>query len=623
MAENSRDGHNSIYRRVGRLRWQAALLAVALVLLHQWVEHAYLFFLPRWTHFWTQVAFYGVVGPSLAWLALTSLRNQMSETEQAERAMRRSRDELAQVNLQLEFLIGVERRMAEAEDEDQLIEAILELPLEVVPALGVSLIRLDEDGTPLPAIHHGDLAPEEFESWTAHLATTEISQSCASCSARKASSAISCPLLKAAPEELHTQKVHCLLLGRGSRDFGMLNIYLPAGEHPSVEEEGLLEVMATSISLALESHELRNRELGTLHHLQQIHHLEGLEPQLFEVVSSTMEALELDGGAVFLVDGEDSLDVTVSVGEAPGANHELLVGMARAVQHSSALLLGGEVGKADGGEGGVRSLLVAPLRKDDRWLGSLLFWLAESATFSNRQKRIIESVASQTALLVENHRLYREVEYRAGLAERARLAREIHDGLAQTLGYLKLRTSQLARWVEKGNSRQVAEAIDELRRLLDEAYVDAREAIDGLRVDLREGRFDKWLADIYQEFEELSDIRVNVSSPPRMDLPLEVQSQLLRIIQEALGNIRKHAGAAQVWVDWDTDDHWIVLKIRDDGRGFNPREVAVISQHGLRIMRERAELLGADFQVMSRLGEGTEVMVGLPLAAVVGRGAHG
>ena len=92
----------------------------------------------------------------------------------------------------------------------------------------------------------------------------------------------------------------------------------------------------------------------------------------------------------------------------------------------------------------------------------------------------------------------------------------------------------------------------------------------------------------------------------------EVQAQLIRILQEALSNVRKHSGAGQVWVSCFEEGKDLVLEIRDDGNGFSPDDVSSHSQHGLRGMRERAELIGADFQVISSSLQGTTVRVCLP-----------
>jgi signal transduction histidine kinase len=99
------------------------------------------------------------------------------------------------------------------------------------------------------------------------------------------------------------------------------------------------------------------------------------------------------------------------------------------------------------------------------------------------------------------------------------------------------------------------------------------------------------------------------SSP---DLPQEVHAQLIRIFQEALSNIRKHANATQVWISYQQENQSILFEIQDDGDGFSPEDVTGTSRHGLRGMRERAELIGADFQVISRPSEGTIVRIRLP-----------
>jgi two-component system nitrate/nitrite sensor histidine kinase NarX len=220
--------------------------------------------------------------------------------------------------------------------------------------------------------------------------------------------------------------------------------------------------------------------------------------------------------------------------------------------------------------------------------------------FTRRYTRIAATVASQAALLIENHRLYLDAEYQAALAERARLAREIHDGLAQTLSYLKLRTAQVLNWLQAGESPRAAEGLEEVRALLGEAYVDIREAIDGLRLRAEGGGMKTWLQP------------VEADPPPEVQLAPEYQAQIMRILQEALGNVRKHSGARRVWVTWKDDRYGLVLRVRDDGRGFDPRDVPPISRHGLRTMRERAELMGADFQIESLPGAGTTVLLRLP-----------
>ena len=93
----------------------------------------------------------------------------------------------------------------------------------------------------------------------------------------------------------------------------------------------------------------------------------------------------------------------------------------------------------------------------------------------------------------------------------------------------------------------------------------------------------------------------------------EISAQLIRIIQEALNNVRKHAHASRVIINlrkWDGD---MLAEVIDDGQGFDPEDIPDIAQYGLRGMRERAELIGADFQIISQPRRGTTVRLSLPI----------
>jgi two-component system nitrate/nitrite sensor histidine kinase NarX len=143
--------------------------------------------------------------------------------------------------------------------------------------------------------------------------------------------------------------------------------------------------------------------------------------------------------------------------------------------------------------------------------------------------------------------------------------------------------------------------------------LDARQAIDGLRISSREG-FEGWLRQTVDEFQEYTGMVVEVCHPEvAASLSPEVQAQLIRIVQEALSNVRKHSGARRVDITCRSLGEELVMEIHDDGTGFNVEDVPGPSQHGLRGMRERAELIGADLQVISKPSEGTAVSVRLPL----------
>jgi signal transduction histidine kinase len=119
-----------------------------------------------------------------------------------------------------------------------------------------------------------------------------------------------------------------------------------------------------------------------------------------------------------------------------------------------------------------------------------------------------------------------------------------------------------------------------------------------------------------EEFQDNIGLQIKVTldcDHTQTELPSEIQAQLIRILQEALSNVRKHSGAGHVLVSCSEGNGDLVLEIRDDGRGFSMEDVPGPSQHGLRGMRERVELIGADFQVISRPQNGTTIRICLPL----------
>ncbi len=611
----SESNTSDLFRRISRLRWQAPLLALLLVLAHQIVEHTWLMHLSRWTHFATQVLFYGLVGPILAWWALTSIRRSIAETIKAEQALKEAHLDLSLVNEQLACLMKINRRLTEIQDEDELLSVILALPLEVVPAIGSSLIPFDDSQRPLPPIHHGQLDEATMEAWAAHLADPEILQGCSCCHQHASSTANSCPLLSAVSEPLKVGQVFCLELNRGHRAYGMLNIYLPPRYILSDPEKSLLQAMAQEMSLALESNNLRSHELEMLSHLQGAHRLDALHETIADGLTHTIEALGVDGGALFVTDpSTKNWELQTEVGQPLGKLLTIVRGLAIGAGENEQSLVIRDLEQAE--DNPIRSFLVAPLRTGNQAVGSLILWANRPDAFTRRRMQLVDIVAGQAALLIGNQRLFLQGEFQATLRERTRLAREIHDGLAQTLGYLKLRTAQIAGWLEEGKSDRVEEGLADIRHLLNEAYTDAREAIDGLHLQNADGDIGDWMVEVLSEFEMLSGLPVESTSVPDVKLPREVQVQLQRIIQETLSNIRKHAQASHVWFKWQVTDDWLVLNVHDDGCGFNLEDVPPLDQHGLRIMQERAKLLRAEFQITSHLQTGTTVTLELPLAEI-------
>jgi signal transduction histidine kinase len=217
--------------------------------------------------------------------------------------------------------------------------------------------------------------------------------------------------------------------------------------------------------------------------------------------------------------------------------------------------------------------------------------------------------------------LSRRVERLAVIEERDRLAREIHDSVAQGLATLLVRLDTIESLAERGRVDEVAAEVRALRTAGAEIYGDVREAIAELRTKPDPGPVGlrRALADYVAQFGDRTGIatsfETDISDAAHEDLAPAAELQLLRIAQEALTNVRKHANAAAATVRfWREPDGWHVA-VRDDGIGFDPTAVATngAGRHvGITIMRERAESVGGRLEVDSRPGEGAEVQAWVP-----------
>ena len=201
-------------------------------------------------------------------------------------------------------------------------------------------------------------------------------------------------------------------------------------------------------------------------------------------------------------------------------------------------------------------------------------------------------------------------------AERVRLAQEIHDGPAQALSNAIFQVEFVDRVFETDPST-AREELRLLRDLLRRALGDVRTFIGQLRPPvLDELGLDGSIAETVSNQAALSGLRIttDLEAPPG-DIPEATQTVVLRVVQEALQNVRKHAGATNVVVASMLDEGEWVLEVRDDGRGFDTGAVAARGRRnfGLQFMRERAELIGARFEVHSRPAAGTVVRLAIPM----------
>ena len=220
---------------------------------------------------------------------------------------------------------------------------------------------------------------------------------------------------------------------------------------------------------------------------------------------------------------------------------------------------------------------------------------------------------------IVNVNAHRTIEEKATVDERSRLARELHDHLAQNLGYLKLKTGRLKELVLDGKNKQATAELGDVKLIVNDLYCDLRESIGLLRLE----RLDKIglmasLADNVHQFSQRTGIKTEIFvADGEAKFSELTELHLMSLVHEALSNVRKHAGASKVGVRFVVDDKFAELRIRDDGRGFDAAEYLDSEKNsdhvGLKVMRERVQLLGGSMTIDSRPGQGTEMLFRIPL----------
>jgi signal transduction histidine kinase len=278
-------------------------------------------------------------------------------------------------------------------------------------------------------------------------------------------------------------------------------------------------------------------------------------------------------------------------------------------------------------------------------LGYLLGYSAGHSLLEVTLSRLVENLLVAILLLVLSYifvetlfrviwklqaeALAREQDIRtmnAVMQERERLSRELHDGVAQLVADLLLRLDTIKDLVEADRPQEAETELERLHGVADEIYEDIGESIAGLRTNLMERGLVLALQDYVDQFEERHQIPTSLRTDDAADqLSPPAALQLFRFIQEALTNVRKHAGAreANVTLISNGPDQLRVV-IADDGQGFTPgsQRNGKARPLGLMSMRERVEALGGTFHVNSQPGSGTQVTATVPISQARGDNGH-
>ncbi len=270
------------------------------------------------------------------------------------------------------------------------------------------------------------------------------------------------------------------------------------------------------------------------------------------------------------------------------------------------------------GDTETRSEVVVPLRIKDKVIGVLAASSDRLNAFDGSDVAVLQTLADQSAIAIENARLYARAGEVAALEERARLARDLHDAVTQTLFSASLIAEALPT-VWKDDPAEGSQLLQELRKLNTGALAEMRSLLLELRpAALAETDICDLLRQLGNVIGGRSGIEVQVETKGDCRVPGEVHVTLYRIAQEAMNNISKHAQASLVEVLLEgsvnggspaaSGRRAILLRIRDNGQGFDPQHVETEGL-GLKIIRERVESIGAKLDIESKPGQGTTMFV--------------
>jgi signal transduction histidine kinase len=251
--------------------------------------------------------------------------------------------------------------------------------------------------------------------------------------------------------------------------------------------------------------------------------------------------------------------------------------------------------------------------------------------FSLRPSSLIDDDGQELGCLImlhditeEKHAQVQLIEQQQALAtlqERERLARELHDNAGQLLGYINMQAQAIRKWIHDGETDKAEAQLTRLANAAQEAHNDLRESITNLNV----GTPDQWsfLSTLQQHLDNYQNtysINTELVIPGGLDLNTfkpGTSVQLLRVIQEALTNARKHGQANFVRITFEHQDGRVRIIIADDGFGFTPEQVKKDSKDhfGLEFMFDRMEQIGGDMKIVSQPGSGTQVLLEAPIYA--------
>jgi PAS domain S-box-containing protein len=410
-----------------------------------------------------------------------------------------------------------------------------------------------------------------------------------------------------------------LPMRQGGQALGSIVLSRPAGQGSfRAEDQALAGAVADQLALALENRRLLVRDLAVLDAVPRVKstplHLEQLVAHLL-IQAQTIAAA--GAGVAFLHDADtDDWQVAAESGTMPGywplplAQHRALLDeLRRSREPVRYAPVGAEAGSL---------LLLVPMLADDRLVGAFALPGTPDQGLPAKEP-FLSALAGRAAVIIANQQLQVRAEELLILEERNRIAREMHDGLAQTLTQIRNRCEFITRILHVDQGRATSE-LEQVRADLKQSVTEVVRMINALRpLTLDELGLDGALRKLAEEFTIAGRLRIELDLPAEdPHLPPQIELTIFRVAQEALNNVVRHSGADSCWLTLHLTHGQILFSVQDNGTGFGlaPGIPLLDGPHrGLTHIRERIRELGGILTVISTPGGGTQLVATLPRSA--------
>lgn len=267
------------------------------------------------------------------------------------------------------------------------------------------------------------------------------------------------------------------------------------------------------------------------------------------------------------------------------------------------------------------SALAVPLQHKNRVLGIYNLFYAQPHEPSAEVLALLRSIGELLGLALENVRLEAQ-NLRSSLArEREAMAAEIHDAVAQDLTFIKMRLPLLRDAICANDRESALRYLEDVRETLGEAHGSLREIVTHFRAPIDPRGLARALESLTARVRERTGIELQLSNRvPQLRLPEAAEAEVFHIVHEALANVERHSGARHCWLSVEPSIEGVELRVEDDGVGPVPAagNGDTAAHHGLEIMRERAQRIGAVLSLGPRAGGGTKMCCVIALPQLAG-----